>query len=70
MIETRTEYAVRYTEHRDGTKGLDVCTADRTDLSLAQVLLANVREWQANANLPADAELVTRTITTSGWEVT
>jgi hypothetical protein len=67
MPDIRTEYAVQYTERLDSPPTVDAHQRDRTDLGRAEKLLAKVQAWQAEHGMPADAQMVTRTITTTDW---
>lgn len=69
MATTVTEYAVRYTEQFGSPPTIDAHQLDRTDLGRAEKLLAKVRAWQAEHGMPSDAQMVTRTITTTDWAV-
>jgi hypothetical protein len=73
-MTTRTEYGVRYTGYRHGqgkTKTV-VEPLDAINRDEAEQAEAATREWQAatEGELPVDAEIVTRTITTTEWKNT
>jgi hypothetical protein len=69
MATTRTEYAVRYTEQADSPPTIDAAFPDATDRGRADKTLVLAKIWQAKHGLPVDAEIVTRTITTTDWAV-
>ncbi len=68
-MATRTEYAVRYTGYCQGMTAVIVEPLDATSHGEAEKSRDATREWQATTegNLPVDAEIVTRTITTTDW---
>lgn len=64
-VETRTEYAIRRTG-LDGNTIRGIGGTDPTSLEMAQFRLASVLAWQeTEEGLPADAVLVSRTVTTT-----
>lgn len=67
---TRTEYAVRYTDIRNGKATPVVTETDEpTERERAESLVGLNRTYQASTEgkLPVDAHLVTRTVTITDW---
>jgi hypothetical protein len=69
MPTTRTEYAVRYTAWRYGAPKVVVTETDLpADRDEARWRMEAIRAEQADHRaLPVDAEIVTRTVTTTEW---
>ena len=69
-METRTEYAVRYTGRQYGKPAVLVETPlDPTDRAAAIFKLEHVVGVQRESGIAVDAELVTRTITVTDWNL-
>jgi hypothetical protein len=68
-METRTEYAIKLTAVRHGKwqTVIEAVPDHATDREWVAQLVADRREWQANAGRTPDAELVSRVVTVGEW---
>ncbi|MFI7691747.1 hypothetical protein ACIBQ6_21950 [Nonomuraea sp. NPDC049655] len=67
MSETRTEYGIQATIEDDGRWVKVVDPAPTTDPHMLGHMVTEKRTWQKRRGFPADAVLVSRTVTVSDW---